>query len=147
MVDTDDNLARALVSLEGLSVGDAFGEQFFTSESQLAHYLESEVAPEGPWHFTDDTNMSLSVVDVLRRFGQINADELATSFARHYDISRGYGPSMNRLLRQIADGHRWEEVSRSQFAGQGSSGNGAAMRSAPVGAYFAEDMALVIQQA
>ena len=143
----DEKLNRALTSLEGLSVGDAFGEQFFTTEKQLAHYLDNEVAPESPWHFTDDTNMALSVVDVLRRFGHINANELAYSFAQRYDMRRGYGPSMHGLLRQIASGHRWEDVSSAQFGGQGSHGNGAAMRSAPIGAYFADDMSMVVEQA
>lgn len=33
------------------------------------------------------------------------------------------------------------------FYGQGSYGNGAAMRVAPLGAYFADDLALATQQA
>jgi ADP-ribosylglycohydrolase len=54
---------------------------------------------------------------------------------------------MHRLLRSIRAGTPWEEAATNQFAGQGSFGNGAAMRVAPIGAYFAEVMDDVVEQA
>lgn len=54
---------------------------------------------------------------------------------------------MHGLLTRIQQGEHWLEASRSLFSGQGSFGNGAAMRVAPVGAYFAEDFNAVIAQA
>src|SRR5262249_38575624 len=74
-------------------------------------------------------------------------DALAQSFAAHYNPSRGYGPAMHRLLRRIGDGEPWQAVAGSLFEGQGSYGNGAAMRVAPVGAYFADDLELAIEHA
>jgi ADP-ribosylglycohydrolase len=44
-------------------------------------------------------------------------------------------------------GESWQEAAPDLFAGQGSYGNGAAMRVAPLGAYFADDIKKVIQQA
>ena len=138
---------RALQSLEGLSVGDAFGEKFFVNPDVVESLIDSRAVPAAPWRFTDDTMMALSIVSVLRGFVVINQDALANSFARHYDPSRGYGPATHRLLGEIRAGGRWSEVARSQFCGQGSYGNGAAMRVAPLGAFFADDLEMVVRQA
>jgi len=91
--------------------------------------------------------MALSILSLLRQEGRINQDRLATSFAERYDPSRGYGPSMHRQLRSIRAGKSWWEAARGQFEGQGSFGNGSAMRVAPVGAFFAEDLDTVVEQA
>jgi ADP-ribosylglycohydrolase len=136
-------LERALCALEGLSLGDAFGEQFFENQ----HLTIGNRLPPAPWRFTDDTQMALSIAENLRQFGEIRQEELAISFARHYDPTRGYGPAMHRLLSEIASGRPWQEAAASQFAGQGSYGNGSAMRAAPIGAYFADDLNRVVENA
>lgn len=143
----EERMVRAAHSLDGLSVGDAFGERFFyrpeLNEQRLAEHRLEEV----PWPYTDDTQMALSIVSILRQEGVINQDRLAQSFAERYDPSRGYGPSMHRLLRSLRAGKPWREVARDQFSGQGSFGNGAAMRVAPLGAFFAETIDRVVEQA
>jgi len=140
-------LDRALCSLEGLSVGDAFGERFFVHPDTVDRLIAERALPAAPWRFTDDTQMALSILAVLRRYGRIDQDALAAHFAAHYDPSRGYGPAMHRMLARIRHGEFWEVVAPSLFAGQGSFGNGAAMRVAPVGAYFADDLGAVATQA
>lgn len=102
---------------------------------------------ESPWRFTDDTTMALSIVSVLRRHGQIDQSELALSFGEHYDPKRGYGSSMHSLLPRVRDGEPWREVGQALFGGLGSFGNGAAMRIAPLGAFFADDLPTLIEQA
>jgi ADP-ribosylglycohydrolase len=79
----------------------------------------------------------------------VRQDELAVEFSARYsaDPHRGYGGSMHRVLRQIGGGADWREVTASQFAGLGSWGNGAAMRVAPLGAWFAHDLDLAVSQA
>ena len=103
--------------------------------------------PEPPWRYTDDTQMALSIVETLKTHGEIDQTFLAKSFGKRYDISRGYGPAMHQLLPMIRSGKRWEREARSLFAGQGSWGNGSAMRVAPLGAYFADDLDAVVEQA
>lgn len=147
IMESADRLARALLSLDGLSVGDAFGERFFVHHSSLRLFLGERALPAPPWRFTDDTQMALSIVETLARYGEIDQGELAKSFGRHYDISRGYGPAMHRLLPLIRSGKRWDTESRNLFGGSGSYGNGAAMRVAPVGAYFADDLDTVVEHA
>jgi ADP-ribosylglycohydrolase len=90
--------------------------------------------------------MTLSVMSVLRRQETMEQDLLAASFAERYEYARGYGPSMHRLLAALREGISWQEAASAQFARQGSFGNGAAMRAAPIGAYFAEEIAKVVEQ-
>ncbi|WP_333766624.1 ADP-ribosylglycohydrolase family protein [Streptomyces sp. IBSBF 2435] len=139
-------ISRALTSLQGLAVGDALGSQFFVP----AHYsgLQHGELPPGIWQWTDDTEMACSVLAVLAAHGRIDQDALAVSFAEHHDIDRGYGPAVNRMLRLICqEGADWRELAAGLFNGQGSWGNGAAMRVAPLGAWYAGDPVQAAHQA
>ena len=137
-----ENLARARRSLDGLSVGDAFGERFFLITDPLM-LIESRAVPRPPWRYTDDTEMALAIFSLLERSGRIDQDELAAAFGRRYtrDPRRGYGAGAHDILSSIAAGVPWSDVSRAAFGGSGSKGNGGAMRAAPIGAYFAGDHA------
>jgi ADP-ribosylglycohydrolase len=141
---TFDRRRRALGSLSGLAVGDALGSQFFVPSNRRAR-LARELPP-GPWSWTDDTEMACSVYLVLDEHGQIDQDALAHSFAVRHDFDRGYGPATNRMLRLVREGGSWRELSRELFDGQGSWGNGAAMRVAPLGAWYSDDLDLVVEQ-
>jgi len=138
-------LERALASLRGLSVGDALGSQFFVPVNYPL--LKRRELPPGPWRWTDDTEMACSVVAVLVGHHRIDQDALARSFAEHHDFDRGYGPAVTRLLRQIREGGDWRELAAALFKGQGSWGNGAAMRIAPLGAWYADDPEQATHQA
>ncbi|MBS2029473.1 MAG: ADP-ribosylglycohydrolase family protein [Deltaproteobacteria bacterium] len=145
--DPNARLARALRSLDGLSVGDAFGERFFGNDGReraLARDL-----PAGTWRTTDDTEMAVAIVDVLERAQRIDADRLARAFAARFgfDSARGYGAGAYQLLSGLRMGVPWRIASESLFDGQGSHGNGAAMRVAPLGAYFADDLDAVVREA
>ncbi|MFD9795634.1 ADP-ribosylglycohydrolase family protein [Streptomyces sp. NPDC059070] len=136
---------RALASLRGLSVGDALGSQFFVPDNYPL--LKRRELPDGPWQWTDDTEMACSVLAVLAGSGRIDQDLLARSFAEHHDFDRGYGPAVNRMLRLIREGGDWRELAAALFNGQGSWGNGSAMRIAPLGAWYADDPEQATHQA
>lgn len=91
--------------------------------------------------------MALSIVSILRQYQSIDQEQLAQSFAHRYNSARKYGASMRGLFLQILEGVPWQEAAQSLFGGQGSFGNGAAMRVAPVGAYFADDLNKASEQA
>ena len=130
----NDRRAAAVASLRGLAVGDAIGSCYFVPSNLDA--LTARELPPDPWYWTDDTEMALSVFAVLDRHGRIDQDALAASFAAHHDFDRGYGPGVNRMLRQIRqEGADWRELAAQSWDGRGSWGNGAAMRVAPLGAY------------
>ncbi len=148
-MNVDDNhknrIRRARIALEGLSVGDALGGFFeFTSRS---HFVENRQLPTAPWHYTDDTNMALSIYAILNQFGEIKQDELAQNFTQHYDAIRGYGMGARTLFARVGKGEQWRIVSKELFRGEGSFGNGGAMRAAPLGAYFADDHEALIHNA
>ena len=141
MSDAARVLARR--SLLGLAVGDAFGETMFGEPAEAAQRAAKRlISARRPWRWTDDTAMALSVVEVLGAHGAIDADALAAAFARRWvqDPHRGYGPGAFRLLDRISRGAPWRREAARLFGGQGSYGNGAAMRAAPIGAYFAGDL-------
>jgi ADP-ribosylglycohydrolase len=105
-------LVRARVALDGLSVGDALGQQFVTPAGRRLLAGEERRVPPGPWPYSDDTVMALGLVEVLARHGQVEPAELAVA-----------------------------------FAGRGFTCHGAAVRVAPLGAYFADDLTAVADQA
>lgn len=164
----EERLARARRSLDGLSVGDALGQRYFMSaelagelirsgqyadlpviyDDELLARVVAERRPptEKEWRFTDDTQMALSILENLRDFGEINADELARSFSRNYDNTRGYGAAMHGLLPRLQS-EDFRVLAPQLFEGGGSFGNGAAMRVAPLGAYFADDLDAAIENA
>lgn len=140
---------RMWLALEGLSLGDAFGERFFGPPGVVASRIAARDVPKGEWVWTDDTAMALSVCEVLEAHGRIDADALARAFARRFaaEPGRGYGGGAREILLDIGLGTPWELAAGRVFDGQGSMGNGGAMRAAPVGAYFAEDVGRVVEEA
>ncbi|GIJ77569.1 ADP-ribosylglycohydrolase [Micromonospora phaseoli] len=142
----DARLALARDSLAGLSVGDALGSQFFVPGRRPAD-LAADLLPPPPWQWTDDTEMACSVVALLAEVGRIDRDTLALTFAERCEPYRGYGPGAVRVLRLIRTGTPWPVASAAAFDGQGSCGNGAAMRVAPLGAYFADSTSRAAAQA
>lgn len=91
--------------------------------------------------------MACSVYLTLITRQVIDQDALAASFAIRHDFDRGYGPATNRLLRLVRAGGDWRSLAAGLFDGCGSWGNGAAMRVAPLGAFFAGNPAEGARQA
>jgi len=147
--DHPSRMERALLALDGLSTGDAFGERFFVHPDRVDRLIEERAIPAAPWTYTDDTVMALGIVEVLAELGGIDQDKLARAFARRYgaEPNRGYGGGAHEILRNILTGTPWDVTSRAAFGGTGSCGNGGAMRVAPLGAYFADDLDEVVRQA
>jgi ADP-ribosylglycohydrolase len=145
--DHAERMTRALLSLEGLSVGDALGQRFFCTDVEWLANVRA--IPRPPWRYTDDTMMALSIVETLDRFGFIEPDFLAARFATRYqeDVNRGYGPTAIDILEEIGRGTPWQIASSEAFLGEGSMGNGGAMRAGPIGAYFADDLREVAENA
>jgi ADP-ribosylglycohydrolase len=129
----DSRGALAAASLAGLSVGDALGAQFFIPGT-TADNLSA-----GPWPWTDDTEEACCLVATLSD-GDFDRDTFADLLGRHFEPYRGYGPGAVVMLRQIREGLPWPIAAASAFDGQGSSGNGAAMRAAPLGAWHADSV-------
>lgn len=139
-------LDLAYDSLDGLSVGDALGAQFFMVGRSLPDLVAGK-PPTGPWEWTDDTEMACNLITELRDHGEVDRERLATTFAERCEPYRGYGAGAFTILRKIRQGVPWKEAASSAFDGQGSCGNGAAMRIAPLGAYFVDEPEVLTVQA
>lgn len=148
-VDHQDRLERALASLNGLAIGDGIGEMFFNRPHRAPEMIQNDELPAGPWFHTDDTEMALSIVEVLKHHGFLHQEALARRFAARFEKEpmRGYGRMTRIQLQEVLRGEKWEEMASSAFGGQGSLGNGGAMRVAPLGAYFADDLGRVASEA
>jgi ADP-ribosylglycohydrolase len=143
MIRNRERLARARISLEGLSTADSLGGYFeFTNTMSEGRQRR---LPSAPWPYTDDTQMALSIYTILAVHDGIDQDALALHFAEHYE-PRGYGAGTRAMLAKIRKGEHWQTITHRRGQGGGSWGNGGPMRIAPLGVYFADDLAAVVEQ-
>jgi ADP-ribosylglycohydrolase len=143
-------IEAARVSLLGLAVGDAFGQMLEDYGGQLARRAAKRlISMKRPWRWTDDTAMALSIIEQLEQRGAIDPDALGDAFARRFarEPDRGYGAGAAGLLARVAAGGSACREAAAMFGGQGSYGNGASMRAAPIGAFFASDLPRVRDEA
>jgi len=128
----------------GSAVGDALGCSFkgiWQRELKIEDFCFS-----GRW--TDDTHMMIGVAESLIENRGLNADHLMKTFIRNWEAEpwRGYGPGPPRIFRLVKSGVSWREAARGLYGGQGSFGNGAAMRVAPVGLFYYDDDVEVLRE-
>ncbi len=141
-LDSKNRIKYAKRALDGIALGDCFGQSFFMPDETARERIKKREIVDEPWHFTDDTVMAIGIYRVLEKYGEIDQDVLARVFAKNYalDWHRGYGGTAHSILRSIGEGQNWRDAASGAFDGMGSMGNGGAMRAAPVGAYFADDL-------
>ncbi len=137
--------------LLGLAVGDATGAPYEGLPGDMifrmgpARTIVETPSPDAR-HYTDDTQMAIGVAETLVECGEIQEEALCAAFARNYDPARGYGQGARRVIEAMITGDDWRLLAKSLFPG-GSLGNGAAMRVAPVGLMFRDDLDRVAEQA
>lgn len=147
--DHATRVERMKLSLDGLGLGDALGEMLSYEVGSARRRLRQNDLPAGPWFHTDDTEMAISVACTLKSHGYVDQDALAKRFARRFEREpdRGYGKMTRIQMREMMAGAKWRDLAPNAFGGQGSMGNGSAMRVTPLGAYFADDLARCVEEA
>lgn len=153
--------SKTLGSLIGSALGDAVGEivlhaagrglianedvHLSVSSADLLK-LASEIKE---LKYTDDTAMAIGLAESLIARGRIDQKHLGDRFRVNYDREpwRGYanGPPAIFLLaeqRCLSYAEASRIVGEALYGNQGSYGNGAAMRVAPVGLFFHDDPGL-----
>ncbi|UCD85008.1 MAG: ADP-ribosylglycohydrolase family protein [Deltaproteobacteria bacterium] len=123
----------------GTFVGDALGRPFegappgkgWTENGEEIERVFSGV-------YTDDTEMTLILAESLLECKGLDTARLAMRFSRGCHPERGYAWGAIRCLKAIAQGVAWHQAAQIVFP-DGSFGNGAAMRVAPVGVFFHDD--------
>ncbi len=131
--------------LLGLALGDALGRSGEGSRGIAGWRPPSaEAAPVLEW--TDDTEMAIGLAESLVERRGLDPDHLAKRWADRYSPWRGYGGGARALLGMIREGKDWREANRAVFP-DGSFGNGAAMRAAPLGLFFHDDPEALLREA
>jgi poly(ADP-ribose) glycohydrolase ARH3 len=97
-------------------------------------------------YYTDDTQMAIGVAETLIEAHWIDEEILCRAFVANYHPDRGYGQGARRLIAAMAEGSDFRGLAKTLFPG-GSLGNGAAMRVAPVGLLFYDDLDRVADEA
>ena len=128
---------RIIGSVLGLALGDAFGAPYEGGVLERAAWALIGKR-NGRRRWTDDTQMTIDVIESLVACGGVDQDDLARRFARSYRWSRGYGPGAAKVLKRIRRGQPWEAANSSVYR-DGSFGNGGAMRAPAVGLFFSTD--------
>jgi len=126
-------------ALLGTFVGDALGMPYEgLPGSAVPARLEMVDARRGKGTYTDDTEMAIVLAESLLEHGGVNEERLARAFLDGCDPSRGYGPGTLEVLAAWRRGVPVHVAAQGLFGGEGSLGNGAAMRIAPVAVMFAD---------
>lgn len=130
----------AVGAMLGTFVGDALGMPYEGSPSAvIPAHLEMVEARLGRGTYTDDTQMAIALAESILEQGTVDREHLARAFLASCDPARGYGSGTLRLLELWRRGAGIGEAAAMLFGGEGSLGNGAAMRIAPVAIRYAED--------
>jgi ADP-ribosyl-[dinitrogen reductase] hydrolase len=131
--------------LLGTCIGDALGVHF---EKKLSNYqplidwdgstfLGSEHHGLKPGQYSDDGQFSIEIASSLIENHGFNPDDLAKRYVQLFESNkiRGYGRTTLLAIQNLQSGKHWSESGI-----KGSYGNGTAMRSAPFGIYFRNDL-------
>lgn len=141
-------IERSCGALLGTFVGDALGMPFEgVPPGAIPVRLEMVEARLGRGTYTDDTEMMIVLAESLIEDGSVQPESLARRFLERHDPQRGYGAGTLRVFAHWRDGVPVDVAAGLVFGGQGSVGNGAAMRIAPVGVRFAFDPDRLLEQA
>jgi poly(ADP-ribose) glycohydrolase ARH3 len=122
----------------GGALGDAVGE-LASSHGDYGSLIDW-IGEGDMLRYTDDTAMSIGLAEALTKSGGgINEEAIGTIFQRNYvrEPWRNYSQSLTSIFAAV----KRHEISFSEAAGwlhhgNGSMGNGAAMRNAPLGLLF-----------
>ncbi|NHD16586.1 MULTISPECIES: ADP-ribosylglycohydrolase family protein [unclassified Actinopolyspora] len=136
-MNTADPRDRAAGLLLGAALGDSLGSRFEGMSAVRADQLDEVETSEGELRYTDDTVLTLVLAEHFaeRSPGSgIQQQDLALGFARAWraEPGRGWGGGIGDVFCAVLSGSEWSSAARNSFGGQGSYGNGAAMRVSPV---------------
>ena len=118
---------RLLGCVVGGAIGDAMGSPYEGSAAPI-------ILRPAKWRFSDDTQLTLATCEAIAEKAAVSPESIAAKFTQWFQQGRisGAGSSTLKALRDLSAGAHWALSGRS---GEHASGNGAAMRAAPL-AFF-----------
>ena len=140
--------SKFLGALVGTAIGDAVGAYFEGKPQTGPEYIVTTADTQNVLRYTDDTHMMIGVAESLIENKGFYGKHMAHKFIERYESEpwRGYGPGPPRIFRLINSGEAWDAAAEMVYQG-GSYGNGAAMRIAPVGVFYYDDIEALVKAA
>lgn len=140
---TNQRKSRFVGCLLGCAFGDVLGSavEMQSRSAILAQHpqllRDFQVAQCGPGFgcYTDDTEMTLALACSILQTGGVSGADCAAAYAQAFTPQRGYGRSAVQVMTALRQGANWQQTGTMLFK-DGSFGNGAAMRIAPVGLLY-----------
>lgn len=132
---------RVSGALLGVFVGDALGARWEGSGPVPARSAADRVERsllEAPLGYTDDTQLTIALAEHLIDQPDADPQGFADLALDHIELWRGYGGGMRRVVEHWRLRVPVDEAAVAVFP-EGSFGNGAAMRVAPVGVLWHHD--------
>jgi len=133
--------SKFLGSLIGTGVGDALGAGLEGRRRVDQAEVQALAERRGTLVYTDDTHMMIGIAESLIAKKGFDGEHMAHRFMENYgrEPYRGYGPGPPRVFSLIKAGEAWDKAAERLYGG-GSFGNGSAMRIAPVGVLYYDDL-------
>lgn len=128
--------------LFGLALGDALGAPYEGGILERLLWKMIGTTAEGHPKWTDDTQMTLDLLESILEIGQLNQQHLAQKFAASYRWRRGYGVGTAKILKRINKGESFTTAATAIYP-MGSYGNGAAMRSSVLALIYHNKQTLI----
>jgi poly(ADP-ribose) glycohydrolase ARH3 len=140
MTEPVDVETKFIGGMVGTGLGDAIGEMAFRRPRK--ERLLSAVERRERLIYTDDTAMAIGLAESIAEVGGLDQRHLGDTFRANYKREpwRGYASGPPTVFFRVGrEGMSYAEAARTLYGGEGSYGNGAAMRIAPVGLFFHDD--------
>ena len=136
--------SKFLGALVGTGVGDSLGAGFEGWGRVALEEIEQVAEMRKTLTYTDDTHMMIGIAESLIKSRGFNGEDMAYTFASNYELEpwRGYGPAPPHIFRLIRNGVDWGQAAQRFYDG-GSYGNGSAMRIAPIGVFYHDNLTLL----
>jgi len=133
--------SKFLGSLIGTGVGDALGAGLEGRRRVDQAEVQALAERRGTLVYTDDTHMMIGIAESLIAKKGFDGEHMTHRFMENYgrEPYRGYGPGPPRVFSLIKAGEAWDKAAERLYGG-GSFGNGSAMRIAPVGVLYYDDL-------
>jgi poly(ADP-ribose) glycohydrolase ARH3 len=106
-------------------------------DARLGPALDKLLQGSETLHYSDDTEMMISVAESLIRTGGVSREDLLATLASNYDAARGYGHGMTAAVEAIRNGSRTDPFA---LWPEGSKGGGGAVRVVPIACAYHHDV-------
>ncbi len=141
--ETDPLLDRFLGTVLGSAIGDAMGGPLEFQPPSTPDAVISEMVGGGwlqlqPGEWTDDTQMTICVIESLLTKQVFDPDDIAARFVTWLQSNpKDIGNLTRKVLREIESGVSWEIASQVEYeSNPHNAPNGSIMRCSPISLYF-----------